>query len=114
MKTKPIKEAEFQKQIIQLGHLFGWRIAHFRPALTKRGWRTAVSGDGAGFPDLVLARDGFTIFAELKTDTGVVSIEQWAWLESLGGIHKNSHTIVAVWRPRDFAEIENILRTIGK
>src|SRR5205823_4705076 len=61
-------EAALQTQVIQLGHLYRWRIAHFRPALTAQGWRTPVEADGAGFPDLVLTRSPELIIAELKSD----------------------------------------------
>jgi hypothetical protein len=52
----PQSEASFLEQIIDLAHLFGWRVAHFRAARTFSGWRTPVQGDGKGFPDLVLCR----------------------------------------------------------
>jgi hypothetical protein len=56
----PPTEREFQRQVIDLARLLGWRCAHFRPGRTARGWRTPVQADGAGFPDLqpVRARDG--------------------------------------------------------
>ena len=47
-----MSERELQDAVIQLARLLGWRVAHFRPAMTTRGWRTPVSADGAGFPDL--------------------------------------------------------------
>src|SRR5215813_9770420 len=34
------------------------------------GWRTAVSGDGAGFPDLLLVRAERLVVAELKVGRG--------------------------------------------
>jgi hypothetical protein len=52
-RVPPITEAAFLRQVLDLAKLRGWRTAHFRPAQTSRGWRTAVQGDGAGFPDLV-------------------------------------------------------------
>ena len=64
-----VKEATLQRQVLNLARLTGWRSAHFRPAQNQRGkWRTAVSGDGAGFPDLVLAREDRLLFVELKQD----------------------------------------------
>lgn len=47
-------EAELLAAILELARLRGWRTAHFCPARTARGWRTAVAGDGEGFPDLVI------------------------------------------------------------
>lgn len=98
-------ECEFQKLVIDMAHLFGWRVAHFRPARVNRGgketWRTPVSADGVGFPDLVLARSGVVLFRELKTDRGIVSDEQRAWLKATGG---------KVWRPKHLDLIEETLR----
>ena len=37
-----ISETEFKDQIIQFAKLHKWRVAHFRPAQTAKGWRTAV------------------------------------------------------------------------
>lgn len=97
-------EDEFQKQVIELAQKRGWHVAHFRPARVirkgKETWRTPVEGD-KGFPDLVLARDRIVIHAELKSDSGVVSPEQHAWLMALGGV---------VWRPKSWPTIEEILR----
>lgn len=98
-------ERQFQGQVIQMAHLFGWRVSHFRPALTAKGWRTAVEADGKGFPDLVLVRDR-TIFCELKTDTGRLTQDQQDWVDALG----RAGTEVYVWRPRDWDEIERLLR----
>mgnify|MGYP003677610739 FL=1 len=84
-----ISEAQFQKQVIQLAQLLGWRVAHFRAAQTSRGWRTPVAADGAGFPDLVLARRGQLIFAELKTQRGKLSNAQECWQEALSGEQPN-------------------------
>ena len=97
-------EREFQKQVIELAQLKGWKVAHFRPARVirngKETWRTPVEGDGAGFPDLVLARNGVVIFAELKTDAGTVSAEQQDWLRETRGF---------VWRPANWHEILRLL-----
>ena len=114
-----MREAEHQKQVIELARLLGWRVAHFRPAQTSRGWRTAVAADGAGFPDLVLVRDGFVIFAELKTDKGRLSMAQVTWIDSLGGdplgvqVQVDPKKIVATWRPKDWDIIEGTLRVFG-
>jgi len=120
-----IKEADFQQQIIDLAHIYHWRVAHFRPAKTEHGWRTAVSGDGAGFPDCVLVRPPRLIFAELKAEKGVVSDKQQEWLDTLRGcatplsfteLGNNEVLIqsitpeVYLWRPAQFDEIVEILR----
>ena len=91
-------EDEWTRWVLDYARWHGWRAAHFRPARTAQGWRTPVQGD-TGSPDLLLARDGRVVLAELKTDTGRVRPEQQAWLEHLGG-----HGFL--WRPagRDFVE----------
>jgi hypothetical protein len=101
-------EAEFQKQVIGLAHLFGWRVAHFRAVKTPTGYRTPVAADGAGFPDLVLAKAGLIIFAELKTEKGRVSDAQKAWLKELQGA--GERVLVVVWRPSDWDAIEAAIR----
>jgi hypothetical protein len=103
-----VTEAEFQKQVIDLAQLFRWRVAHFRPARTAKGWRTPVAADGAGFPDLVLAKEGRLIFAELKAEKGRVSEAQALWLESLGP--STEDRLVVVWRPSDWDSIERVIR----
>ena len=63
-------EREFQRAVVELARLMGWRVHHTRPALTRAGeWRTPIQGD-AGFPDLVLCRPPRLILAELKRNAG--------------------------------------------
>ncbi len=104
MNVLPITEAELQAAVIDLAHLLGWRVAHFRPAQTRGRWSTPVSADGAGFPDLVLARRGVVIFAELKTKTGRLRPEQIEWLKSLAlaGWEEDSPVRTYIWRPDDW------------
>lgn len=98
-------EAEFQQAVIDLAHSRGWLVAHFRPARTSKGWRTAITGD-PGFPDLVLARNGprggcRVLFIELKTETGRWTEAQQVWARRLPGY--------ALFRPRDWPRIERLL-----
>lgn len=108
MSSKP--EESFQGQVLNLAKLCGWKVVHFRPARMLQGgkvvWRTPVQGD-KGFPDLVLARNGYRIFAELKIETGNLSDEQQEWLRELGPT--DERTLVTVWRPSDWDAIEKIL-----
>lgn len=94
-------ERDFQRQVIDLAHILGYTVAHFRPAQTKHGWRTPVAADGAGFPDLVIVGHGRVLFRELKTETGSVSDDQMAWGELL---HKNGADW-NIWRPSDWDRI---------
>lgn len=73
-----ITEAGFLGQVTTLAEYLGWRWVHFRPAKTKHGWRTPVSGPlGKGWPDLILvrAKDHRLMLVELKRD------EKSEWLE---------------------------------
>lgn len=67
---------------------------------------TAVQGDGAGFPDLVMVRDK-VIFAELKSEKGKVSDTQYDWIKSLA---KAKQKDVYVWRPSDWDSIVEVLK----
>lgn len=100
-------EEDFQSWVIDLAHTMGWLVAHFRAARTKTGWRTAVSADGEGFPDLLLTRGAVTIFAETKSETGRLSPQQRVWLQTLA---ENPRNRCFVWRPADRPQIEEILR----
>ncbi len=97
-----ISEADLLRSVIELAHIFGWKVQHTRPARLGNGqWRTAIQGD-AGGPDLTLARHGVFILAELKSEHGKLSPEQQEWQEAG----------VLLWRPGDWlsGNIEKILR----
>lgn len=100
----PATEREAQKTIIDLARTLGWRVAHFRPAVTSKGWRTPVEADGAGFPDLVLVRDR-VIFAELKREGESPRPNQVEWLNALS----RAGAEVYVWTLADYDEIASIL-----
>jgi hypothetical protein len=105
-----MSEAELQEAVIEAARLFGWKVAHFRPARTERGWRTPVAADGAGFPDLVLARAGCPLLCvELKSAVGRVSADQTEWLRVLD---QAEGADVRLWRPGNWVsgEIEKALR----
>jgi hypothetical protein len=101
-------EAQLMDNVIELGHLFGFRIAHFRPARTAHGWRTAVAADGAGWPDLTMVRGDRLIFAELKSHRGSLSVDQTVWLNVLEPVAETY-----LWRPADWLDgsIEAVLRS---
>jgi hypothetical protein len=104
-KTKPITEAEFLEQILEYAALRGWKRAHFRPARTAKGWRTAVQGDGKGFPDLVLLRRGVQIVAELKVGRNKTTPEQDEWLAAFDAAGASCF----VWYPENWGEILRVL-----
>jgi hypothetical protein len=74
-----VTERDYQATIIEAAHIGGWRVASFRPARTRHGWRTPLQGD-AGFVDMVLAHPyRGVIFAELKRKPNRLTVEQAAW-----------------------------------
>jgi len=84
-RTNEPTEAQMTRAILQAARIFHWRVAHFRPALTKHGWRTAVQGDGAGFPDLIMVHPAAGVWwVELKARHGHLDAEQQAWGDALG------------------------------
>jgi hypothetical protein len=103
-----VTERELTDAVLELARLLGWRCAHFRPARTARGWRTAVQGDGAGFPDLVLVRGERILYRELKTERGKLRPEQEAWLSALRAAGADA----GVWTEADWrcGAIESALR----
>jgi len=109
---KGITENEFQQQVIDLCHLLGWRVAHFRGVRIQRKdgsvyYQTPVQADGKGFVDLVLVNKEKkrVIFSELKTDKGRLSPEQKEWIEDL----REAGQEVYIWRPKDWEEIMETL-----
>lgn len=100
-------ERDLMAVVLDLARLLGWRVAHFRPARTERGWRTPVEGDGAGFPDLVLVRGRRLVFAELKGPRGRVTPAQSEWLRALSAVETVE---TAIWTLSDWDAIEEALR----
>lgn len=88
-----MSEREFQELVVDIARARGWRVYH-----TYDSRRSAP-----GFPDLVIARRGTVIFAELKTQAGPVRAEQSDWLFHLGDR-------AYIWRPSDMDRIESLLR----
>ena len=117
-------EAEFQQAVVDLAHTRHWKVFHARTVQLSSGeYLTAQVGE-SGFLDLVMARAGRVILAELKKIGGRPSPEQLAWLSALSGVKWTSRhtavefcavdgmpavTTVALWTPKDWAEIERVL-----
>ena len=99
-------EAEFQKAVITLAKLHGWKVMHTQMAQIRPGkWITPNTGD-QGFVDLVMTHPfRGTIFVELKTTKGIVSNKQWEWIHAL----EDSGQEVHVWRPKDLEKISERL-----
>jgi hypothetical protein len=90
MSALPISESQFQQAVVDLATLRGWPWFHDVDSRRNR----------AGFPDLTLAhpRTGQLLFAELKSATGRVSVDQQRWLDALQRGGHQAH----VWRPAHF------------
>ena len=102
---KSLPEKDFTQTVIDLARKHGWLTAHFRTSRITRQdgsvyYETAVQGDGAGFPDLVLVRDR-VLFVELKSDAGSLREEQKTWRDRLEGARQQWFC----WRPRDWKHI---------
>ncbi len=95
-----ILEEDYLTQILELAHLRGWLCYHTRDSRRSN----------AGFPDLVMVRDGRIIIAEVKRQRGRLDAQQEAWITGLMAVAIPSRLEVHVWRPSDFAEVEKVLR----
>lgn len=90
-----LTEKQWQRLVTDTADLFRWKWAHF----------PQMAGNPKGWPDLVLMKNGKTVYAELKTEKGQVSPAQRAWHDDclLYGI------IVYVWRPSDWPRVVKVL-----
>ncbi len=115
MSVVVLTEAEFQTKVVDLARARKWLVYH-----TYDSRRSA-----AGFPDLVLARDGRVMFVELKAPSGRLSQNQREWLVALGATDPAGNVSnplrmtatadgaalsVEVWRPDMWQMITEILQ----
>jgi hypothetical protein len=100
-----MSEDQFCRLVIRFAQLHKWRVAHFRPARTGKGWRTPCQGDAKGFPDLLLVKGPRLLAVELKVGKNKLTQEQFDWLSALMGARVETH----VWRPEHWSEIEAVL-----
>jgi hypothetical protein len=98
---------QLQEQILDLAKVFGWQRAHFRAAMTKYGWRTPVSADGKGFPDLLLLRGRRMLTWECKSLSEKTTPDQDAWLAAFAMIPGCDSRVV---RCTDWEYIEEALK----
>lgn len=101
-----MNEGQFERQHVQqLADLHGWQWCHFSDS--RREVRPGVFvGDSKarGWPDIVLARER-VVFAELKSDTGQLRLNQVQWLDALTEAGAECY----LWKPDDLPEIGRIL-----
>ena len=89
-----MKESDFQRAVVDLAKLTGWKVAWTKYSLhSPKGW-----------PDLFMVRDGECIAAKLKVK-GKLTDEQRDWLEALSG----AGVPAFCWTPDDWPQIEFIL-----
>lgn len=95
-------EVDLLRHTLKWAKQFEWLCYH--------SW-TSINSP-AGFTDLVLVRDGWIIFAELKSDKGKITSAQQMWLDALAEVEAATQGRVKarVWRPADFQEVLDTLR----
>ena len=103
--TLKVSEADFTTTVIEYAMLKGWRVCHFRPARTEKGWRTALQGHRGWF-DIMAARMGRLVLAELKAEGGSQDDDQCEWWNQ---VVPNESVEVYLWRPSDFDRIKEVL-----
>lgn len=96
-----ITEKQFESQIKDLAWTFGYIYYHT--------WRSFHSP--SGYPDCTLVRlepEPRLIYAELKSETGQPTIDQYIWLQILQNVGPPVECYL--WKPADFDDIVEILR----
>lgn len=94
---RAMSEAEWMAKVREFATRYGWISYHTRDS----------RGSDHGWPDLAIghASQRRTLFVELKKETGKVTPAQRMWLTHL----ESCGFEVAVWRPRDEAEVLAVL-----
>lgn len=108
---KSIKERDFSVAIREYAEGHGW-LVHYQQTTGFMGsggkWRAMAPG---GWPDLIMARNGEMIAAELKREIGGKAGEpredQRAWLSAIDAVEGAS---AYHWKPHQSAEILERLR----
>lgn len=97
---------EFQQQVLELAHPFGWRHLHVRRSIGKgRKWVTTTNLKG--WPDLLLMRpDRGYVAAELKIPPDSATVEQ---AELLAYFATMPATVSKLWTPDDWDDIRDTL-----
>ena len=77
-----LSEAALRAEVVKRAHAAGWKVFSLPMNRTVRPVKDAV-----GYPDLTLARHGEVRFLELKTESGVLTEEQFSWMRALPYCH---------------------------
>lgn len=92
-------EAEFQAAVIALAERMGWLCFHATGC-------EHYARNAAGFPDIVLVKNGFVWLLELKNATGKLSAAQDRWQAAI----RRCTRVTASWaRPEDWDAIYDVL-----
>jgi hypothetical protein len=94
--ARPLAERDFQRQVIALARLLGWKVYH--PHLSKWSER--------GWPDLAMVKPPRLILAELKRDGAKATDAQAEWLALLGAC---PGVEAYLWRPEDWDALQAVL-----
>lgn len=109
-RPRPLTEAQFQRQVLDLARVLGWSTVEgpdgalegltYHPQLAKWSER--------GWPDLALLRrrDGRIVFAELKSEHGQPTPRQLQVLDLLRACGAEAY----LWRPSDLEHVAEVLR----
>jgi len=97
---------EFQQQILELAHAFGWRHLHVRRSIGK-GHKWTTTTNLKGWPDLLIFRpDRGYVAAELKIPPDKATPEQ---AELLAYLATMPSTVAKLWTPADWDDIQATL-----
>ena len=97
LKIRQHPEQDLQNKIIKLAKVYGYEQIYHT-------WRSDHSP--AGFPDLILLREKRMVVAEIKSEKGILSPEQYFWLCAFRKITKD----VYLWKPSDWQELTEVLK----
>jgi predicted carbohydrate-binding protein with CBM5 and CBM33 domain len=92
-----ITEKQWREAVVRFAEWHGWKVY----------WTWSSVHSPKGFPDLVLVRGERLIFAELKTEQGVLRGPQEQWCQALMAVPCTEYFI---WRPSDEDLVWALLR----
>jgi len=111
MKTAVMQEKDWQRTLVDLLRLYGWRVCEFRKARIKKDgqdvYRTPFGADGKGMTDLIAIKPPRVAFIENKTERGRLSPEQIIWRELLTACPGVEYYLA---KPSDFEQLKEVLR----
>lgn len=104
-------ETDFEKRLVAYAQSLGWAVTAVRRnvCVQKRNSKETYNVtpwlyDGEGWLDLTFVRER-VVFAELKSEKGVIRPAQQVWLDRLKAAGQEAY----LWRPADWSQIEKVL-----